>query len=380
MNKSPKFFPKIVACMAVIGLSSMCQPAAATLFSQHNLVTDDQSANTADVTDPNLKNAWGMSSSPSSPFWISDNGTGLSTLYRVTPQNDTVTKVGLEVSIPGDGSVTGQVFNSAGAGHFNGDNFLFVSEDGTVSGWRGALGTSAETLVTGSADNVYKGTAFATIGGNSYLYAANFHTGNIDVVKGNAAAPNLPGNFTDPNLPAGFAPFNVQHLGDALYVTYAKQGAGKDDEKGLGNGFVNKFDLQGNLIKRIASQGALNSPWGLALAPSTFAEFANALLVGNFGDGRINAFDPTTAAFLGQLQGISGNPLEIDGLWGLSVGNNGNGGSPDRLYFTAGPNDEANGLFGVLQAQVPELTTFPLLSAALLSYVITRKRAVSRLA
>ncbi len=377
MNKLPWFLPvntaKLTACLALTGLSAMCQPAAAKVFSQHNLVTDNQLVNTADLTDPNLSNAWGISHSQSSPFWVSDNGSGLSTVYKVNPLNDSVTIQPLVVTIPGDGSVTGQVSNGgASAGQFNGDNFLFVSEDGTVSGWKGALGTTAETLVAGSTNNIYKGSAFATIGGNSYLYAANFQTENIDVVKGSGAAPNLTGAFKDPNIPAGFAPFDVQKLGDSLYVTYAKKN-GKDDVAGAGNGFVSKFDLQGNFIKRIASQGTLNSPWGLAIAPTTFADFANALLVGNFGDGHINAFDLNTDAFLGQLEGVGGNPLVIDGLWGLSVGNNGNAGSSDKLYFSAGPNGEANGLFGVLQA-VPEPGTLPLLGAALLPYVIIRKR------
>ena len=267
----------------------------ATAFAVTNLVTDDQTANPAQITDTDLVNAWGMAASATSPFWVSDNGTGVSTLYRVDPLTNATVKVGLTVTIPGAGNVTGQAFNSLTAGNFNGDTFLFVSEDGTVSGWRGALGTSAETLQIGSPDNLYKGVAFATVAGSAYLYAADFLSGQIDVLKGNAGAPDLAGSFTDPNLPAGYAPFNVQNIGGNLYVTYALRDAnGPDDVPGLGNGFVDVFDLQGGFLARLATQGALNSPWGMALAPASFEQFAGDLLVGNFGDGRINIFDLAT--------------------------------------------------------------------------------------
>ena len=171
------------------------------LFTVTNLVTDDQSVNTAKLTDPSLLNSWGIAASGSSPFWVGDNGAGVSTLYAVNPLTDAVTKNGLTVTIPGDGSVTGVTFNAGAA--FNGDSFLFVNEDGTISGWRGALGTTAEVLQLGSAANVYKGSALATVGGNTYFYAANFRTGEIDVVKGNGAAPDLAGNFTDPGYSCG---------------------------------------------------------------------------------------------------------------------------------------------------------------------------------
>jgi uncharacterized protein (TIGR03118 family) len=353
-------------------------PAEADLFSQINLVTDDQLINPAMLTDPHLKNAWGISFSATSPFWISDNGSGLVTLYSVNPATNVATITPLVVSIPGGGSVTGQVFNSnSGSGAFNGDLFLFVSEDGTISGWRGALGTTAETLVALSAGNVYKGAALYTSSGNTYLYAANFRTGTINVIKGTAGAPDLPGNFTDPNLPAGYAPFDIRLLNGRLYVTYALQDASKhDDVAGPGHGFVDVFDTNGNFLGRVASQGTLNSPWGLAIAPATFGQFAGELLVGNFGDGRISAFDlSNNNAFEGQLLDLTGNPLTIDGLWGLTTGNSGNGGSMDKLYFSAGPNNEANGLFGVIQP-APEPTTILLLGSSLIGLALYRRRKV----
>jgi uncharacterized protein (TIGR03118 family) len=345
-------------CLCGVVLAARAQVWAGIQVSVTNLVTDDQGVNPATITDTSLKNAWGISSNSTGPFWVSANGSGVANLYRVLPGSDAPTKQGLVVTIPGDGNVTGQVFNfSAAAGAFNSDLFLFVSEDGTISGWRGALGTTAETLAIADAANVYKGAAIGSIGGNSYLYAANFRAGTIDVLKGSGGAPSLSGTFVDPNLPSGYAPFNIQNLNNRLYVTYALQdGAKMDDVAGPGNGFVDVFDLNGSLLARVATQGTLNSPWGLALAPTSFGPLAGDLLVGNFGDGRINAFDLGTNSFVTQLEGVNGNPITIDGLWALSPGNGGFAGSPDEIYFSAGPNDEQNGLFGALKA-VPEPST-----------------------
>jgi uncharacterized protein (TIGR03118 family) len=263
----------------------------------------------------------------------------------VNPTNDATTKVASpnNIVIPGAGNVTGQAFAGL-AGNFNGDTFLFVSEDGTVSGWRNALGTNAEVLQPASTTNSYKGAALVNIGGNGYLLAANFASGAIDVIKGNAAAPNLAGTFTDPTLQSGYVPFNVENLGGRIYVTYAQPSGTGDENHGAGLGFVSVFDLQGNFLGRIASQGTLNAPWGLEIAPASFGLFAGDLLVGNFGDGRISVFSlGATPAFQGLLIGTNGLPIEIDGLWDLIAGN-GAAVRTQAIYFSAGPTDESNGL------------------------------------
>jgi uncharacterized protein (TIGR03118 family) len=352
-------------------------PAGAESFDVTNLVTDDQTANPAQITDPSLKNAWGVSHSGASPFWVSSNGGGVAVLYSVNPTTNATAKQGLTVTIPpaATGTPTGQVFNSSNAsGAFGGDLFLFVSEDGTISGWRAALGTTAESLQLASDANVYKGTTLLTVGSNTYLLSANFRAGTIDVLKGNAGAPNLAGNFTDPTLPSGYAPFNVQLLGGKVYVAYALQDAAKhDDAPGAGHGLVTEFDSNGNFLRRIATQGTLDSPWGLAIAPASFGQFASDLLVGNFGDGRINAFNLTTPTFDGQLLRGNGNPLDIDGLWALIPGNDGNGGTSTSIYFSAGPGDEMHGLFGVITVPEPA-TALLLLSGIGTGWLVLRRR------
>jgi len=339
-------------------------------FIQTNLASDVPGL--AQSTDPDLVNAWGMAASNASPVWIGANGSGLSVLY-----NGAGVKQPLVVTMAGDKSVTGVAFSNV-PGFFNGDTFLFANEDGTIGGWRGALGTQAETLQLASAANVYKGLTDATIGTNVYAYAANFRNATIDVLKGNAAAPNLTGNFTDPNLPAGYAPFDVANLGGVLYVTYAVQdGAKHDDMAGPGNGIVDAYDLQGNLLRRLATNGVLNSPWGLALAPAGFGDVGGDLLVGNFGDGTINAYNPMTGAFIQTLKDPNGNPISIDGLWALQFGNTGAFGPPSTLFFTAGPNDESHGLFGNLVPN-PEPATWGMAGVSLLALLVARRVSSAR--
>ncbi|QOY85186.1 TIGR03118 family protein [Paludibaculum fermentans] len=346
---------------SLTGPAMLASPIAG--FHQTNLVSNIPGM--AVTTDANLKNPWGIAMSPASPFWISDNGTGLSTLY-----NTAGTKLGLEVTIPGNGTPTGQVFNGT-PGAFNGDAFIFATEDGKIAGWRGGLGTNAEVLQDFSGQGAeFKGLAIGTNGGVVTLYAADFANGKIDVLTDGGGVPPS-GNFTDPGLPSGFAPFNIQNLGGALYVTYAKVGVGGDDEAGPGNGFVSKFDLNGNFIQRVITQGALNSPWGLAIAPAGFGSLGGKLLVGNFGDGKINAFD-LNGTLVGTLADLGGNPLVNSGLWGLAFGNGKQGGNANSLYLTAGLNDEADGLFAQVDS-VPEPATYSLIGAGLALSALARR-------
>ena len=251
------------------------------------------------------------------------------------------------------GAPTGVVFNSTtdfAAAPGQPARYILATEDGTIAAWSnaGAAVTKVDLSALGA---VYKGLALGNSGGKNYLCAANFSAGRVDVFDANFVPVALAGTFSDPDLPAGFAPFNAQNIGGKLYVTYAlPDAAKKDDVSGPGNGYVNVFDTGGKLLQRFVSQGPLNSPWGVVLAPAGFGGFGGALLVGNFGDGRINAFNPTTGAWLGALQDGSGKALPIDGLWGLSFGNGNKAGDTHTLYFTAGiagsGTVEDHGLFG----------------------------------
>jgi len=321
---------------------------ADAVFRQLKLVSDQPGV--AEIQDTNLVNAWGVSFSSGSPFWISDNGTGKSTLYAVT--NDATGRPhamtqGLVVNIPGEGNVTGQVFNNVGG--FNGDIFLFVSEDGTVSGWRPPLGTNAEVLATRTGA-VYKGATLATGASGPLLLAANFAEGTVDAYGTNNA---MAGQFTDPHTPSGYAPFNVQSVEGMIFVTFAKQDAEKEDDvPGRGNGLIDVLNPMTGAFHRFATGSAvggntssLNSPWGLAIAPSNFGSHAGQLLVGNFGSGRIATFDAWGRSH-GFLQRGDDQPLVIPGLWALTLGNGGRAGGTNQLFFTAGPDGESHGLFG----------------------------------
>jgi uncharacterized protein (TIGR03118 family) len=335
---------------------------AETTFMQTNLVSDGFVP--APTIDPNLINPWGIAHSATSPFWVSDNGAGVTTVYTGA---GTLVKVGgfdaITIATPpgqtSPASPTGDVFNTAGSG-FNVTSggktgssvFIFATEDGTISGWNPTVNPASSVLAVdnsqGGTGAVYKGLAIAQTEDGTFLYAANFRNGTVDVFDQNFQQVN---SFTDPKVPAGFAPFNVQVLDGHLFVTFALQNDTKhDDVAGAGNGFVDEFDLEGHMLHRVASGGALDSPWGLAIAPPGFGEFANDLLVGNFGDGTINVFNPKNDHFLGKLEGANGAPITIGDLWALIPGTGSAGSDPNKIYFTAGVQNEAHGLFGSLAA------------------------------
>jgi uncharacterized protein (TIGR03118 family) len=347
------------------------QVLSPTTFTQTNLISDGSpQAGPARLTDPNLINPWGVAYSATGPFWISENNSGVSSIDSVTASGVTLNVIPPVTIAPpttdsGSAAPTGQVFNSlASTGAFmlqdgSPASFLFATEDGTISGWNPAAGTQSIIAVNESANPadgneaqgvgaVYKGLALADTDNSPMLYAANFRHGTVDVYDQNFNAVN---SFTDTNLPAGYAPFNVQVLDGKLFVTFALQDDAKhDDVAGPGNGFVDEFDLQGHLLARVASGGSLDSPWGLAIAPSSFGTFGGDLLVGNFGDGTIEAYNLKNDQFVGNLTDASGNPIVIPDLWELIPGNNGSAGNSNTIYFTAGVQDEMHGLFGSLTA------------------------------
>jgi uncharacterized protein (TIGR03118 family) len=320
-------------------------PAHADTYSWTNFQSDI--AGVAQHTDSNLVNAWGMAVSPNGTIWVSDNGSGVSTLYH---QDGTA--VSLVVTIPtaarnrDGGNPTGVVFN--GTQFFqvtkNGNSapalFIFVSEDGSISGWNPNLDQTNAIIAVDNGRNrgrnsaVYKSATLGTANGHNFLYASNFHTGKVETYDESFHSVN-PGGFNDPNLPEGYAPFGTRNFNGEIFVTYAKQDHAKhDDVPGPGFGFVNVFDTSGNFLRRLVSNGNLNAPWGLAVVNSE-------LWVGNFGDGLINVYDPTTGAFIETLMRADGTSLQFDGLWDMLPQANG-------VFFTAGIADEAHGLFGMI--------------------------------
>jgi uncharacterized protein (TIGR03118 family) len=308
-------------------------------FTQTNLVSNIPGL--ANVTDPNLVDPWGMSFSAGSPIWVSDRGTGVSTLY-----SGTGSIVPLVVTVPPGAPLgpTGQVFAGGTSFMVNGSaaNFIFATLGGTIDAWN--TGTTA-TVENTTAGATFEGLALA----NNTLYAANFQSGGgIDAFNSSYAPIGTSGGFTDPNLPAGYAPFNIQNIGGKLYVEYAKVTPGVPVPLPGGGGFVDVYDTNGNLQQRLVSNGQLDAPWGIALAPAGFGSFGGDLLIGNFGNGQINAFNPTTGAFIGTLDNASGNPIVNNGLWAIEFGNS--AANPNALYFNAGINQGTNGLFGDIQA------------------------------
>jgi len=317
---------------------------------QTNLVADTAGFGAAKI-DGDLVNAWGLAANTNGAIWVSSNHKGLSTVYDGTGQ----TLLGpVHILSAGQNTVaapTGIVFNATP--DFGGNKFIFCGEDGTITAWATA-GVNAAVVFNGGANAVYKGLAMGNNGGQNFLYAANFKAGKIDVFDKNFQPVNNAG-FADNTIPAGFAPFNVQNIEGSLYVEYAKQAGpdNADDSAAPGNGYVNVFKPDGTLLKRFASQGPLNSPWGITLAPAGFAASTPTILVGNFGDGKISVFD-IDGNFKGSLQS-GGQPVGISGLWALDF-LTANPTATSHLYFTAGPDGEAHGLFGYLSSQMSNST------------------------
>ncbi len=359
------------SCAAMLLILCVSGAAFAQRYVQMNLVSDVPGA--AAVTDPNLVNPWGVSFSPTSPFWVSDNGTGLATLY-----NGAGTPISLVVQVPPPAggmppsAPTGQVFNGTTDFVVNAHGvskaalFIFATEDGTISGWNPGVDTTHAILAVDNSGMgaVYKGLAMGSTPAGNFLYATNFRAGVVEMYD---AKFQWVKNFTDWDLPPHYAPFGIANIGGMLYVTFAKQDKAKhDDAAGPHRGFVDVFDTNGNKVKRLVSRGPLNSPWGVALAPAAFGEFSNSLLVGNFGDGHISAFNPTNGHFRGQLlrqemdehsrkwfphrfRHDRDDVLAIDGLWTIVFGNGTATAPTNVLYFTAGPDGESHGLFGTVQ-------------------------------
>src|ERR1700756_266676 len=361
----------LVALASSIAFSGIARSAdshgiAGRSYVQTNLVSDIPGL--AAHTDPNLKNPWGTSVGPGTPIWVSDNHAGRPTLYDSAgnPHPRVVAIPAPPSAGPGAvGAPDGQAFNTLDPNSTdfviskNGKSgpafFLFATEDGTIAGWNPnvdktnaviAVDRSTATDSAGDVGANYKGLALVSTPQGKFIYATSFRFGKVEVFDNHF---DLVNSFTDPTIPAGFAPFGIHNIGGNLYVTFAKQGPGKDDDDaGPGNGFVDVFAPNGDLLQRLVTRGKLDSPWAVTLAPSTFGAFGGDILVGNFGNGRIHAYDQATGAFEGTLSRPQGGPIVIDGLWGLRFATTTPGAGPNTLFFTAGLNHEADGLFGTL--------------------------------
>jgi uncharacterized protein (TIGR03118 family) len=333
---------------ACLGFASTAV-AANDRYLVHNMVSNNLTRVPADRQDTNVVNPWGLTSSATSPWWPANAGSNTSTIIPATGAiNNTVVQVaGVPTGIV-FGGITGQFAITGGVA-----NFIFSTKSGAISGWR--AGAASEVKVPASSA-LYTGLAIATTASGPMLYAPDFHNGKVDVYNGQWALQTLPvGAFTDATIPAGFAPYGIQTIGTRIFVTYAKQNAAANDEvPGAGLGYVNAFDTAGTLLGRVASTGVLSAPWGTAQAPANFGSLSGDLLIGNFGDGRINAFKEGPANVWtpdGAMEGMDGNPLSIGGLWAIQFGSGAaNNGPRTTAYFTAGPNGETDGLFGRIEA------------------------------
>jgi uncharacterized protein (TIGR03118 family) len=358
-------FPAATPLPPAVPGGSALASGAENRFHQTNLISD-LSNQGAQVVDKNLQNPWGLAFGPNTPLWVADNNGGVATVYGVSVGGGTATNPLLTVTLPGgrastgDGpSPTGQVFNPTGGFVVTSNAgsgpalFIFSAEAGQISAWSPQADpidmktkTSTAQVEFSSPTAVYKGLTIATTDDGTFLYASNFHDGTVDVFNSGFQPVHLAGDFTDPRLPPGYAPFGIQNINGLIYVSYALQNAAKhDDVAGAGHGFIDIYTSNGFLIKRLVSRVDLNSPWALAEAPAGFGPFGGDLLVGNFGNGRIHAFGLFSGVPRGALLNEQGKPIQIDDLWALKFGNAHTGGT-GTLLFSAGINDEKDGLVG----------------------------------
>jgi uncharacterized protein (TIGR03118 family) len=359
------------------GVSSVSQstpPATTTMttaFTDTALVSDkSEVVATADTIDANLQNPWGIAVAPGLPFWIADNNSNLSTLYSGTGEIETQTVTGsadVGIAIPASAAgvqanPTGQVYNGNGgflvttSKGLEAALFMYDGEGGTIAAWAQDSGATAviaydDGVANGADHAVYKGLALGSVNGATYLYATDLHNNKVDVFDTNFSKPaDMQGKFIDPNIPAGFVPFGIAALDGQLYVTFTKQDSEKHDETtGAGLGYVDIFDFSGNLVSRFASAGALNAPWGMAIAPAGFGSLEGDVLIGNFGDGTINIFTPNGTALatsVGHLMGSNGGAMAFAGLWSLVFGNGDSDKPVTTLFYTAGFADQTDGVFG----------------------------------
>ena len=349
---------RVVAAMSaavvltVVGLVASAPTADTNSYTVTNLVSDQTGV--ATHQDANLVNAWGLTALPTSPWWVADNGTNVSTLYRADGSKVPLT-VDVKNAPTGAVSNAGTSFKVTNGTTSAPARFIFSTEEGTILGWNPAVSATAAVLAVDNSGvgAVYKGLAIASTNAGNFLYATDFHNGRVDVFDGDFQPVSTVGGFADPHIPTGYAPFGIQTVAGTIVVTYAKQDADRhDDVAGQGHGLVDMFDTNGSLIVRVAQHGQLNSPWGIALAPANFGAFSDDLLVGNFGDEQISAFEPQsdgTFLLVGQLRTSNHKVLAINGLWALQFGNGApNNGPTTTLFFTAGPDDESHGLFGTI--------------------------------
>lgn len=348
---------RLLIVLGVAALAATAGCASRGHYLQRNLVSDIP-AIPAEHHDPQLVNSWGVAFNPFGFAWVANNGTGVATLY-----DGDGNKQSLVVTIPSatagtTGTPTGIAFYGGSEfvvtqGKASGPaRFLFASEDGVISAWAPNVDATNAIRVGGGDGSVYKGIAVSATGNGARLYATDFHNAKVDVFDGAFHPVLMSGAFTDHAIPKGYAPFGIQNINGDIYVSYAKQDEARhDDVKGAGFGYVDVFDPEGRLVRRLVQRGDLNAPWGMALAPASFGHFGNRLLVGNFGDGKINAYDVDSGESKGQLQGADRKPIRIDGLWGIAFGNGLQGQPTNTLFFASGPNGENDGLYGRLDAE-----------------------------